>query len=68
VSPEVFPIVDIPPEYAGAPTEIVEPFVDRDTIPVAERELVAGARIESVPPFAPVVCERDTGPDPTSTN
>ena len=36
--------------------------------PVAESELVAGALIEIVPPFAPVVCEREIGPVPTNTS
>jgi hypothetical protein len=51
----------------GTPMEIVLPFTEMLTAPVADRLEVAGALIDTVPPFAPVVWDRLIGPVPTRT-
>ena len=48
--------------------EIVEPFVEIEMPLTPTSEEVAGPRIETVPPFAPVVCDSDIAPDPTHTS
>ena len=47
--------------------EIVEPFVEIEIPDTPTSEEVAGPRMETVLPFAPVVCDSDIAPEPTST-